>query len=88
MGDFFFTWGECMDKILLTAFLTALAGFITAALSVVKLVNEKESKTTEFRQSWTESARAALSDLIAKLNFHVTNVVHVKDLKKICLRRS
>ncbi|MDO7928050.1 hypothetical protein Q6A51_14740 [Pseudomonas sp. KFB-139] len=70
-----------MDKILLTAFLTALAGFITAALSVVKLVNEKESKTTEFRQSWTESARAALSDLIAKLNFHVTNIVHVKDLK-------
>ncbi|MCV4287842.1 hypothetical protein OH708_07985 [Pseudomonas capsici] len=71
-----------MDKILLTAFLTALAGFITAALSIVKLVNEKESKTTEFRQSWTESARAALSDLIAKLNFHVTNIVSVKELQE------
>lgn len=57
-----------MDKILLTAFLTALAGFVTAALSIVKLVNEKESKTTEFRQSWTDSARKALADLIAKIN--------------------
>lgn len=36
---------DSMDRILLTAFLTALAGFITAALSIVKLVNEKESKT-------------------------------------------
>lgn len=57
-----------MDKILLTAFLTALAGFVTAALSIVKLVNEKESKTTEFRQAWTDSARKALADLIAKIN--------------------
>lgn len=57
-----------MDKILLTAFLTALAGFITAALSIVKLVNEKESKTTEFRQAWTDSVRAALAELIAKIS--------------------
>lgn len=57
-----------MDKILLTAFLTALAGFITAALSIVKLVNEKESKTTEYRQAWTDSLRAALSELIGKIN--------------------
>lgn len=57
-----------MDKLLLTAFLTALAGFITAALSIVKLVNEKESKTTEYRQAWTESLRAALSELIGKIN--------------------
>lgn len=56
-----------MDKILLTAFLTSLAGFITAALSIVKLVNEKESRTTEFRQAWTESARAALAELISKI---------------------
>lgn len=57
-----------MDKILLTAFLTALAGFITAALSIVKLVNEKESKTTEYRQAWTDSLRAALSELIGNIN--------------------
>jgi hypothetical protein len=71
-----------MDKILLTAFLTALAGFITAALSIVKLVNEKESKTTEFRQSWTESARAALSDLIAKLNYQAVAMEDVNSAKK------
>lgn len=57
-----------MDKVLLTAFLTALAGFITAALSIVKLVNEKESKTTDYRQSWTESARESLAELIGNLN--------------------
>lgn len=57
-----------MDKILLTAFLTAFAGFITAALSIVKLVNEKESKTTDYRQQWTESVRESLAELIGKLN--------------------
>lgn len=56
-----------VDKILLTAFLTALAGFITAALSIVKLVNEKESKTTEYRQAWTDSVRESLSVLIGKI---------------------
>lgn len=57
-----------MDKVLLTAFLSALAGFITAALSIVKLVNEKESKTTEYRQAWTESVRLALAELSSGLD--------------------
>lgn len=67
-----------MDKILLTAFLTALAGLITAVLSIVKLVNDKESKITEFRQTWTESARAAMADLIAKINTHVVALVNYR----------
>ncbi|MDR8016014.1 hypothetical protein [Ectopseudomonas guguanensis] len=57
-----------MDKVLLTVFLSALAAFITAALSIVKLVNEKESKTSEYRQSWTETVRVAFSELIANIN--------------------
>lgn len=69
-----------MDKVLLTAFLTALAGFITAALSIVKLVNEKESKTTDYRQAWTESVRGALAELIAKINSLATTVVGAKKL--------
>jgi predicted NBD/HSP70 family sugar kinase len=69
-----------MDKILLTAFLTALAGFITAALSIVKLVNEKESKTTDYRQAWTDSVRAALAELIAKLNAQASAVVGAKKI--------
>lgn len=69
-----------MDKILLTAFLTALAGFITAALSIVKLVNEKESKTTEYRQAWTDSVRAALAELIAKINSQASTVVGARKL--------
>lgn len=56
-----------MDKLLLAAFLSSLAGFITAVLSVVKLVNEKENKISEFRQAWNNSIRTSISDLAAKL---------------------
>lgn len=69
-----------MDKILLTAFLTALAGFITAALSIVKLVNEKESKTTEYRQAWTDSVRGALAELIAKINSQASALVGARKI--------
>lgn len=69
-----------MDKILLTAFLTALAGFITAALSIVKLVNEKESKTTEYRQAWTDSVRNALAELIAKINSQASTLVSARKI--------
>lgn len=68
-----------MDKILLTAFLSALAGFITAVISVVKLVNEKESKTTDYRQSWTDSARKSLSELISNLNTQASLLVNIRD---------
>lgn len=68
-----------MDKILLTVFLSALAGFITAILSIVKLVNEKESKTTDYRQSWTESVRAELADLIGLLNTQAHNLMGHKN---------
>ena len=57
-----------MDKILLTAFLSALAGFLTAVMNIVKLVNDKEGKTTDYRQSWTDSARKSLAELISNLN--------------------
>lgn len=63
-----------MDKILITAFLSALAGFITAVLSIVKLVNEKESKTTDYRQSWTDSVRAELAALIGLMNAQASHV--------------
>ncbi|MCZ8253310.1 MAG: hypothetical protein O9318_12635 [Hylemonella sp.] len=56
-----------MEKLLLGAYLSALAGFFAAVLSIVKLVNEKENKISEFRQDWTNSARASFSDLAAKL---------------------
>lgn len=69
-----------MDKLLLTAFLTALAGFITFVLSIVKLVNEKESKTTDYRQSWTDSVRTCLASLIAKLNASAAAMANHKNL--------
>jgi hypothetical protein len=74
-----------MDKLLLTAFLTALAGFITFVLSIVKLVNEKESTTTEYRQVWTNSVRACLASLVAKLNAIASNI---SGHKKVIAARS
>lgn len=55
------------DKYLLTAFVTALIGFITAATSIVRLVNDKESKTTDYRQAWTDSLRTSFATLLAKI---------------------
>lgn len=55
------------DKYLLAAFITALIGFITAAMSIVRLVNDKESKTTDYRQAWTDSLRTSFATLISKI---------------------
>lgn len=64
-----------MEKILLAAYLSILAAFITAAASIVKLVNEKESKTTDYRQSWTDSVRKSLSQLIASITLQANYLV-------------
>jgi hypothetical protein len=71
-----------MDKILLTAFLSALAGFITAVISIVKLVNEKEGKITDYRQTWTTSLRICMADLIAKMNTQAGNIAQSSQLVK------
>jgi hypothetical protein len=68
-----------MDKILLTAFLSALAGFITAILSIVKLVNEKESKTTDYRQSWNDSVRKAFANLVGLINTQASQIANAKE---------
>ena len=70
-----------MDKILLTAFLSVLAGFLTGILSIVKLVNEKESKTTDYRQAWTDSVRRALADLIARLNSQAVQIASAEKVR-------
>lgn len=72
-----------MDKVLLTAFLSALAGFITAILSIVKLVNEKESKTTDYRQAWTESVRTAFANLIANINSQAAQINAAATLREM-----
>jgi len=71
-----------MDKVLLTAFLSSLAGFITAILSIVKLVNEKESKTTDYRQSWTDSVRGELANLIGLINAQAGHIAAFKKTAK------
>ena len=56
------------DKVLLTVFVSVLVGFLTAALSIVRLVNDKESKTTEYRQLWNDSLRKCFAELISHIN--------------------
>jgi len=62
-----------MDKLLLAAFMSTLAGFITAIISIVKLVNEKESKISVYRQTWNDSARKSFADLASKLTAITAN---------------
>lgn len=56
-----------MDKILLSTLFALIAGFLTAVISFVKLVNDKESKVTDFRQMWTSTVRTSLADLISNI---------------------
>ena len=55
-----------MDKLLITGLLSLIAAFITSVISIVKLVIEKEHRTSEFRQEWTTSLRNCISELAAK----------------------
>lgn len=75
-----------MDKILLTAFLSALAGFITAILSIVKLVNDKESKTTDYRQGWTDSVRTSFANLVALINSSASEIARAKGTTSTLVR--
>lgn len=63
-----------LDKVLITVFFSVLAAFITAAISIVRLVNDKESKTTDYRQAWTESLRKSLADLVSNINLLASNI--------------
>ena len=71
-----------MEKILLGAYLSILAAFITAAASIVKLVNEKESKTTDYRQSWTDSVRKSLSQFIASITLQSSYFIARSDINQ------
>jgi len=51
------------DRILVTLFVSVLVAFVTAALSIVRLVNDKEGKTTDYRQAWTDSVRKSLESV-------------------------
>jgi hypothetical protein len=60
--------GGVLDKIVISSFFALLAAFITAVVSFVKLVNDKEARVSDHRQEWTTSARDALADLISKVS--------------------
>lgn len=69
-----------MDKILITAFFSALAGLIAAIMAIVKLINEKEGKTSQYRQEWTISVRNCLANLVAKINSLSRSMLYLKKL--------
>jgi len=56
-----------MEKTAISFLVPLLAGFITAVATFVKLVNDKESKVTQFRQQWTDSARQAMATLLSQI---------------------
>ena len=70
-----------MDSALMAATVTAAVGFVTAAISVVKLINDKESKVTDYRQAWALSARASISDLVSTINAYAKELFDQKGIE-------
>lgn len=64
------------DRVLLPVFVTVLVGFVTAALSIVRLVNDKEGKTSDHRQHWCDSLRVCLADLVSSINSAASEIVN------------
>ena len=54
-----------MDKILFFTIVGLFSAFITAVLGFTKLINDKESKVSEFRQAWTDTVRHTLAELVS-----------------------
>lgn len=54
-----------MDRILFSTLVGLFLACITAIMAFTKLINDKEGKTSEFRQEWTGSIRITLSDLFS-----------------------
>lgn len=81
------------SKVLLTLFVSVLVGFITAALSIVRLVNDKENKTTDYRQAWNDSLRKCFADLISNITLiagcivrHRTDSATMSELSAFALK--
>ncbi len=70
-----------MDKILFSALFALMAGLLTAVISFVKLVNDKESRVTDYREEWTNSVRKTLADAVA----HVRSLVSLLDTQGVIL---
>lgn len=84
-----------MDKLLLTSLFAMIAGFLTAALSFVKLVNDKESRITDYRQEWTNSARESLAKMMAGVSAisvafqeQANHVASLEELEQELIRQS
>ncbi len=69
-----------MDKILFSTLIGLFAAFLTAVLGFTKLINDKEGKTSEFRQEWTNSIRKTLADLVS--SFRNLIELYEKSFKK------
>lgn len=70
-----------MSNILISTFFALMAGFLTAAVSFVKLVNDKESRVTDYREEWTNSVRKTLADVVA----HVRSLVSLLDTQGVII---
>lgn len=64
------------DRVFLTVFVSLLVGLVTAALSIVRLVNDKEGKTTDYRQNWCDSVRKCFAEMISNINATASLIVN------------
>lgn len=64
------------DRVLLPVFVSVLVGFVTAALSIVRLVNDKESKTSDHRQQWCDSLRVCVANVVSCISSTANEVVN------------
>jgi hypothetical protein len=78
------------DRVFLTVFVTLLVGLVTAALSIVRLVNDKEGKTSDYRQGWCDSLRLCLAELVSNINstasLIVNHIQHADNLNDIYIK--
>ena len=65
-----------VDRVLLPVLVSVLVGFVTAALSIVRLVNDKESKTSDHRQQWCDSLRVCLANVVSCISSAASEVVN------------
>lgn len=77
-----------MDNILLSTLIGLFAAFLTAILGFTKLINDKEAKTSEFRQQWTGSIRVTIANIVSSSRHlavlyekHAARAFLCKDLK-------
>ena len=77
-----------MDNIIFSTMIGLVAAFMTAILGFTKLINDKEGKTSDFRQAWTVSIRHVLSELVSNFRYLLDLYERVDSAAESCEKLS